>query len=409
MDFKILIPFITFFILFFIAYKKKNKVSMTIVGLYLLSSFCSFFMDESVLVSHDFAKDTLGNVVLYTVLLSAFLLLTLRIKPFVSISRLPKGPYFEFIVTILSIGALFSIIYLAPYAIRSLSVDASVIRKQIMEEGVLPPSIFTTLAVGFPSFYYLYAFIFYVYLVQKKGTWKRIFMLIGVLSIVVNVLTVAGRDGVLLALLAMLIGFFLFEPLIEKKTRRLLIRSFTIISTLFFAIIVSITIERFISYGGDDYFKIFKIGFIGYLGMQPYIFNEYINVHENFNFGTTHFPLITNVLGIDPPSYYGERKPYTWMFGTFLTAFYSVSGFSSLIILTAFFWLYFNKYVNKIKKYKVNYITIFLFYGLLFHFLVSGLFYFRLGNKGGNLFILISIISISLIQFYKRTNNKNIN
>ncbi|MHA6697198.1 hypothetical protein [Chryseobacterium sp. A321] len=395
MEYKALIPFLVFLYIFNLAYRRNNKISMTIVGLYLTSAFCSFFMDVEVMPSHDFEQDSVLYFILYTLLLVPFLLLTLHIKPFVSVQQLPKGKLFNAIIVILSFGAIFSIIYLTPYAIQSLSVPAYEVRQSITESSVLPPNLLTTIAVGFPTFYFVYAFIFYVSLIQKKSLIIQSSMLIGVLSFIVNVFTVAGRDGVLFCGLALIIGYFLFEPLIHQKTQKMMKRLFILGSVLCLLIIVSITGERFSDSNAAGFnLRAFKVGIVSYLGMQPYIFSDWLQYNDFFNSGYSHFRLIVENFGVvEPVNPRAFREPYTWMFGTFLTAFYAISGFTSLFIVSFIFWAYFKVNLKLIIRKKMQPLGIYFFLSLFFHFIISGLFYFRLGNSGGNLFILMSIFA----------------
>lgn len=392
MDGKAFIPFLAFLWVFILAYKRKNKISMVIVGMFLLSSISSFFMDSEVLPYHNFDNDSVYFFILYTILLTPFLYLTLLIKPLTSYKQLPKHDTIKYVMFFLGLGALFSIIYLSPYAINSLSLSARELRMSLSDSEVLPSSILTTIAVGFPTFYYIYAFLFYISIVQKYEMYFRVLMLFGVLSFIINVFIFAGRDGVLFSGIAMVLGYFYFEQLLSNKTKSILRKIFWVVFGSALLIVIKITTDRFAESETFDMVAL-KKGFIAYLGMQPYIFCDWLNYYVNFHYGHNNFKLIVDLIGIPQPSkVYVYKDPYVWMFPTFLGSFYSVSGFSSLLLITLGFYISFRISVLGIVKNKYSIIGVLFLLGLFFHFITSGLFYFRLGNSGGNLFMIICFL-----------------
>ncbi|WP_186434948.1 O-antigen polymerase [Gillisia sp. Hel_I_86] len=354
-------------------------------------------MDKDVLPTHNFEEDSIFLFILYTALLAPFLIMTLYLKPFRFIEALPRGEIFNIIIAFLAVGALFSIIYLTPYAIASLSISASEVRRSLSETIVLPQSILTTIAVGFPTFYFAYAFIFYVTIIQKRGIIIKILMLLGVLSFVVNVFTFAGRDGVLFSSFALVLGYFFFEPLLKVSTKKTLKKIFILSISFALFLIIGITAERFSNSETLD-MRGLKVGIVGYLGMQPYIFNDWVNYNDVFNHGHSSFKMIVDFFGIGNAPVKVNNQPYTWMFGTFLTSFYAISGFSSLLLVTFGFWFYFKSRIKLIRQNRYYPLGVYFFLGFFFHFVISGMFYFRLGNSGGNLFMLLSILAVFLFR-----------
>ncbi|MCY7291769.1 MAG: oligosaccharide repeat unit polymerase [Ferruginibacter sp.] len=353
-------------------------------------------MNTETLPFHNYRTDSALIFLMYALLLVPFLFLSLKIKPFQNVSELPKGDFFNFLLIFLAIGILFSLVYLTPYAIKALSENASDFRVCLKDEESLPPTYLTTLAVGFPTFYYIYVFFFYVCIIQKKSLLITTIMLLGIVAFIVNVFTAAGRDGVFLAFFALLIGYFLFEPLLSQKRKKVFKMSFIIFSLIGMAFILKITTDRF-AINGHFNFQAFKNGVISYLGMQPFIFSDWINYNKLFNHGNSEFKLFVDLAGVSTSTLYEyNTDPYMWNFGTFLTSFYSVSGFFSLFTLASVFWLYFKLMLNKIRQYYVlSNLFLLSFY---FHFIVTGVFYFRLGTSGGNIFMLLCIIAVYLLR-----------
>ena len=391
-----IIPLLVFFIIFYKSFKKNNKIAMCIISVYLVSSFSSLFIIQEDLRLHDFKTDSVFYIMIYTIIHGFFLSLTLYLKPFTSVDQLPKGRVYNWLIVVFSIAAIFSIIYLTPYAIISLSTSAYDVRTA--GEEVLPSSYLTTIAVGFPSFYYVYVFMFYVALIKKKKL-NAIVASLGVLSFVVNVLTISGRDGIFLAFYSLVLGFFCFEPLLTYKLKKRVKKYFLISIILGILPIIKITIDRF-SQDGTFTFMAFKKGIVNYLGMQPFIFSDWLKDNLIFNGGANAFSFFVNK---KPVEYY---EYYTWNFGTYLASFYGVGGYLSLFGLSALFYFIF-RYVIK-KAYGFSTISIFFFYGFFMHYMISGVFYFRLGTRGGNLFMFISLLLIVFLKKlgvkYKRTS-----
>jgi hypothetical protein len=392
------IPLIGFFIPTIYAYKEKNNVALVVCGIYLLSAICGLFMDSDILPFHNFENESFFSFLLYTVLLLPFLFLSLRIKPFTNKEYLPKGFTFNTLLFICSFGAFFSIVYLTPYAIFSLRLNASEVRNIIAVEAILPENFFTTIAVGFPTFYFLYSFLLFVCIIQERSKFIILSMLLGVISFVINVLVFSGRDGVLFSSLALLIAFFMFKPLLTYLQIKLIKLWFIILLFFGLLIIAGITAERFGESGGLD-FRSLKIGIFGYLGTQPYIFATWIEDNTIFNNGNTVFPLFIDLLGLNTDKGDAYTEQYTWMFGTFLSSFYSINGFFSLFGISFIFWFFFRIRFKILNKGFL--LASFFLLGFFFHFTLSGIFYFRMYNKGGNLFILISVISTYLFGIAK--------
>ncbi len=138
-------------------------------------------------------------------------------------------------------------------------------------------------------------------------------------------------------------------------------------------------------------------GTMGYIATQPYVFAE--NIIQRQGYGDQYFygtslrlPLVNRVLGI-PIEEFDRTEPYEWTFGTFLTDFYNVNGYFSLILLCVLFIEFFRYQFKKSKNSSLRYLLVYTFY---VHFIVSGLFYFRLGSFSGNVFMLILVIFILL-------------
>ena len=385
------IPFLVFGFILYKAIKRKNKVAITITSLYFLCSFSSLFINSVNLRFHDFNSDSVFSFLIYTIIHAFFLKLTFYLDPYININQLPTGKIYNWMQSILIIGSVYSLIYLLPYAVNTFSLSALDVRTDMQLEGlqVLPSTIFTTIAVGFPSFYFVYCFMFFISIVKKQKIFI-ILNLIGPIAFIISVLTVSGRDGVVLIFFAFILTYFLFENLINLNIKKRLKKVFILGFSIAFIPIFFITIDRF-SKSEEFDFNTLNKGFISYIGVQPFVFSD--NIHDEnpiFNYGANSFPLLTTSEVVK------NKKFYSGLFGTYLTAFYKISGYSSLILVSLIFYLLFFLILKVNHRYSV--LSMIFFLGLFFHFMITGIFYFRLGNRGGNLFIVLTFFIFFLLR-----------
>ena len=395
-----LIPILVFGFILYKAIKRKNKVSITIIGLYFLSSFSSLFINSENLRLHDFNSDSFFSFLIYTLILACFLSLTFLVKPYSNVKQLPNGKLYNLIQIIFILGSLYSLFYLSPYAIKSLLISALELRTDMQIYGlkVLPESIFTTIAVGFPSFYFVYCFMFFISIVKKQKLFILL-NLVGPIAFIINVLTVSGRDGVILTFFAFILTFFLFENLINSNIKKRLKKVFILGFSIAFIPIFFITIDRFRK-SEEFNFNTLNKGIISYIGVQPFVFAD--NIQDDnpiFNYGANSFPLFTTSEVVT------NKKFYSGLFGTFLVAFYKVSGYSSLILISLIFYLLFFLILKLNNRYSV--LSMVFFLSLFFHFIITGIFYFRLGTKGGNLYLVLSLLIFFILRNTRK--NKNLN
>jgi len=385
------IPFLVFGFILYKAIKRKNKVAITITSLYFLCSFSSLFINSVNLRFHDFNSDSVFSFLIYTIIHAFFLKLTFYLDPYININQLPTGKIYNWMQSILIIGSVYSLIYLLPYAVNTFSLSALDVRTDMQLEGlqVLPSTIFTTIAVGFPSFYFVYCFMFFISIVKKQKIFI-ILNLIGPIAFIISVLTVSGRDGVVLIFFAFILTYFLFENLINLNIKKRLKKVFILGFSIAFIPFFFITIDRF-SKSEEFDFNTLNKGFISYIGVQPFVFSD--NIHDEnpiFNYGANSFPLLTTSEVVK------NKKFYSGLFGTYLTAFYKISGYSSLILVSLIFYLLFFLILKVNHRYSV--LSMIFFLGLFFHFMITGIFYFRLGNRGGNLFIVLTFFIFFLLR-----------
>jgi oligosaccharide repeat unit polymerase len=307
----------------------------------------------------------------------------------------PKMSYYKFdtnqkiIIKIAIIGGIFSIIYALPFAITSVSLGAKEVRMVILsseDTTVLPKNFFTTIAVAFATFFSLYLGVFFLSLKSNLKLMQKILLLLASLSYVVISLCYTARDGILFFIIFGTIYITNFWSSFTDKIKK----------TIFLPAIIFVYLAvYFFNSFTEDRFEDSSNGTLGYIATQPFVFAENVerrnSLGNEFFYGTSlRFPLINMVLG-NKIVEFPRIEQYEWTFGTFLTDFYSINGFITLIILLIIFTEFFRYQFKKARNSPLKFMLVYTFY---IHFIVSGLFYFRLGTFSGNIFILIVVILI---------------
>lgn len=389
-----LVPVLFFLHPFISAWKKKNKIAQLTCGLYLFSAIGSLFVSKEYLIWHDFKTDTFLGFFFYSLFNLPLLYISHYIKPFSNIDRIRLDFITKLFLLFFGIGAVFSFIYQLPFALKALSMSAYEVRT--MEESLLPSSLFTTIAVGFPMFLFIYVFFFFVSVIKRWNKFITLTMFLGSVSFVINVLTVSGRDGFVFFIFAYIFSYYLFEIHLNKRVKQYF-RSIAFIGlTALILIGTSITIDRFSRFDTDEVGAIFQIGVLNYFSMQPFTFNDVLKYHDNFSFGADNFPLFYSLFFEYIPKERNVSMPYMYNFSGYVGSFYKNGGYLYLSCLIFLFFLFFKKIKKMYSKFYLYQFSLLSFY---FFFMTSGVFYFRMGNKGGNIFILLSLLMMFFLRY----------
>lgn len=384
-------------IIFIIPFLKKgiSKDVFVIWGCYFLSSVLALFFDPTTF--SGFKRPEAYNTIHFVIY---GVLIFYALSPLYVIKRKSDRPnlksYFfshkERIITNFAIiGGLYSFIYTLPFAIASLKLGAKEVRTYILvleETSVLPQNFFTTIAVAFATFSSIYLGIFFLSLKSNFNSKKKILLFIISLSYVVNSLCYTARDGLLFYMIFGLIFILNYWETFSKKLRkRIMLGSLVLVFGSVY-MLKSFT---------DDRFEDSSTGTMGYIASQPYVFAENIDQRSEFQkeyfYGLSlRFPVINSLLGIENKDFDREEQ-YEWTFGTFLTDFYSINGFFSLILVLVIFTEFFRYHLRDSKNNSMKFLLTYTFY---MHFIISGLFYFRLGNFSGNVYIIIMMVLIMM-------------
>lgn len=396
-----LIPFFFFLLLYKKIRKKGNNHGSILIGLYLVGSIFAVFLDLEVgLPLHNKFNEAYYNFIFYTILLVVFLIPAFWIRRIESISELHFFKQKSIFLIILSLFAWFSFLYLMPFAFASMAMDSVNVRTGLGtgDISVLPKNIFTTLATGVASFYPIFVFLFYMSYAQKRHLFITISMFVGGLSYVISTLAFAGRDGIIFFTIILIIFYKFFEKVLEKKHILKYKKIFYVLSILSFILLIRISSERFER--SEGVYSTIQLGIIGYGGMQPFIFNDILNDFNNYNYGNSSFSVIKEIFNMEVSESPEAEEAMEWQFGTFLTSFYKASGLTSMLLISLVYLIVFYGLIPKVNNAKLPFRMIVV--GFYYQFMVTGFFYFRLGNNAGNIYTVILVLLFIFLLFRYR-------
>ncbi|MDX1533036.1 MAG: O-antigen polymerase [Nitrosopumilaceae archaeon] len=244
---------------------------------------------------------------------------------------LPKNDLFSIFIFILIIGGMYSIVYFSYDAVEVLRGDIRETRNNIYigEYQALDGSIFSTIAVGFASFYSTMHFLAFLVLrlrIFGKNT-NRVSMLMffSTFGYVTNVLAYAGRDGVIYWIMSIIFNYLLVKSLfgysLPRKLKMLFICALLVLVIPF----IAITVSRF---GNESFFYVFY-----YLSQQLPLFNDYFILDAPLYSGSRNFSEILNLFSQGEFNYerqfhyiYINNGIMPWGFATLIGSFYMDFG-----------------------------------------------------------------------------------
>lgn len=292
---------------------------------------------------------------------------------------------------------IFSAAYLLPIAWAAVSAGADVVRSDLNNYGItmMPSGPLTTIAVVVAHFYFVYALVFAISTCTGGRWWVRVVAFIGSTLYILNGLCFAARDGMLWFVVAYIWALWYARPLMSQRRASRIKRYVMPVAIAGLAVFFLLSVQRF----GDR-----REGSLGdylllYYGAQPYVFATDVAQQEVFYGGKLRFPLLFESAGVDPTVI--RTTPYEWSFGTFVKDIYAEGGWLP-VFLSAFMvppLLIFALYTAS-GRYPEAYALCAMLY---VQFMAQGVFYLRMGNRVGNLYIGC-IVALVFLMFALRTN-----
>ena len=317
---------------------------------------------------------------------------------------IPNSQVLDLFSTIIVILSLFSIIFFLPSVFRMFQsgIALSMLRNNlgtVRNTYVNTEGIASTIASVAASMYPFAILLFFIYLIKGNNPIRCILLLISSTSNILNVLSYVGRDGIVFWIIQFASVYLFFKEYLTSKQKKRIKWVFiigTVIGMIPFSLI---SVSRFGS-GSDGYTTVKS--FLSYMGQMIPNYFLYFDIRgSHYNYGSV-FPLFWEIRGIAQPDSvrWIDGGTESNVFGTFLKSFNISLGVGGTILL-GFINLILFTLVFKRERKRLS-LHHFFFYYLYFKIISEGVFYFRDYTRGGNLFIIISILFFFVFKYIEK-------
>ena len=280
--------------------------------------------------------------------------------------------------------------YLVPPALETFQRGFSDTRELLnrYRGSPVPEGPLTTLAVAISMFYLCFAILAFASRARGLGSWTTAACAIGAGLAALHGSAFGARDGVLWAGFALLFAFWAMQPLSARLGGR---------GGRALAVLALVGAMAYLGTATRDRFAMKPGGYAGgtlmYFGAQPYVFEETVQRTTDYFGFALRFPLLAS-----PNEYIERTEAYQWSFGTFLADFFGVGGWPYAVGLTlggaglVWFGLW--------ASHGRSALAYLLVAGLYTQFMFQGAFYFRLGNRPGNIYHVLMFSGIGALVLF---------
>ena len=313
----------------------------------------------------------------YTILLFSVLML-LALIPWKVYDRWMSGitiivneqylRFVKFIIIILIFLSLLSIIYCLPFALFAMRLGAYEIRTS--EGGILPPSIFTTIASAIAGLAPFGLLFFFISRLNKELKKYSFFMLLLAIAGIVHSMACAARELYIYLPITFIILFLLFRNSLQNYDKKLIKRVGLSLLALLVVFFILISVSRFGKLGSDSFIS----GTWGYVYQQPYVFDQTLRFFNNFYAFDRRLPFLGTWFGVGD-GHFELYDHVEWSFGTMYNEFFQMFGYSSLFWGSVIYLLFFY-FMARIAMRKNIIFAMVVNFTLFIWFTISGIFYF---------------------------------
>lgn len=317
--------------------------------------------------------------------------------------KLPSRQFLDVFSTIIIILSLYSIIYYFGTVryIFSLSDLGAARNNRYVEGEFIEIGVLNTIASVSAANYVFAIVLYFIYKIIGNNK-KRCFLLfISSFSNAIHVLGFVGRDGIVFWFFTFLFCYAFFRPFlidIDRKGIGKIIAMGTIILLIPFFMI---TISRF----GESYDRGTSGSIVSYLGQSFVQGPLFFGLEQKpISIGSS-FPLFSGLFSGNNQNIavVSTGEWITYKFSTFIINLYISLGFYGLIFITLLMLLFFGSSFGRAKNV-INFgqLSIYILY---FQVIGEGVFYFCHYTRGGNLFIISTLVLSAFFSLF--SNEKN--
>ena len=317
---------------------------------------------------------------------------------------LPGRQALNVMASVIIVLSFYSLIYYSNTVLAIFSMNLGDARTDLyLGEEYVEAGLMNTIASVSASLYVFALLLFFIFLTIPSSIFFRTLLLISSLSEPLHILAYVGRDGIVFWLFSFIFLYAIFRHYMEPGTKRFLKKLFVGAAFVLVIPFILITLSRFGSEGANRQRAFNSI--INYWG-QGYIQGTlFMGINNQPCTHGSAFPLFFELTGISKPAATGMLQIgewRSWFFGTIVTSLvYNFSHVGFWIVAILSFFLF--SRIMKIRLGKLYFHQL-IYYILYFQIMSQGVFYFKQYTRGGNLFILLTML---LVFFFWATFNSN--
>lgn len=410
--FKFVVQFLIVYFLFWNNKRSKGSwftPSGVLIGIYSISAFLAIFdlmMGEWI---DPFDEKYWVPMLEFDLFVLVFLLPFRQYNETCVCSiKVPNRVFLDSFSSIIIVLSFYSIIYYIGSVVFVFSAgDLRELREAQNEMGGLgyaESGILNTIASVSAANYVFAVILYFIYKIIGNSKKRCALLLLSSCSNILHVLTFVGRDGVVFWFFSFLFCYALFRPYLDWAQRKDFQKSMIRIGSIALVPFILISISRFMTLEGG----------VGYQ-LLTYLGQSFIN--GPLFFGITpkpvsmagSFPLYYELTGLKMPlgqGLFSVGDWSSWHFSTFIVSLYRNFGINGLIATAVGMYFFFMGTVARGKnQLDLGKITIYLLY---FQIISQGVFYFCQSTRGGNLFILTTLILGFIFTVITNTSSSSI-
>lgn len=390
---KIIIQFIILLILL-LSNKKAKGSWLTPSGvLIMIYAVCSL-MSVFVLLQGEYHSPE--NDSFWGAMFTFDLFIMLYLLPFrlfneakIKTLKLPNKQFLDYFSLIIIVLSFYSIIFYSStvrfiFSLGDLGAarDIRYVEGEFVEAGIL-----NTIASVSAANYVFAIVLYFIYKTIGNSKTRCRLLFISSFSNAIHVLSFVGRDGIVFWIFTFVFCYAFFRPYLQKSQKKDIEKVFIIGGSVLLVPFFLISLSRFGSSGGGTGNSI-----ISYLGQSFVQGPIYFSLDQKPIYLGESFPLFK---GFFNNTSIGSSRMIvgewvSWMFSTFIVSLYISLDLSGLIVLTLVMLFLFRITVGK-AGYVMN-LGQMAVYILYFQVIAEGVFYFCHYSRGGNLFIISTLV-----------------
>ena len=318
--------------------------------------------------------------------------------------KLPNKQFLDYFSLIIIVLSFYSIIFYSStvrfiFSLGDLGAarDIRYVEGEFVEAGIL-----NTIASVSAANYVFAIVLYFIYKIIGNSKTRCRLLFISSFSNAIHVLSFVGRDGIVFWIFTFVFCYAFFRPYLQKNQKKEIEKLFAIGGSVLLIPFFLISISRF---GSSDSSGTGN-SIISYLGQSFVQGPVFFGLDQKpLNLGGS-FPLFK---GLFNNTGMGSSRMITgewisWRFSTFIVSLYISLGLSGLIIFTLVMLILFRATVGKVRNMiNLGHLAVYLLY---FQIIAEGVFYFCHYTRGGNLFIISTLVlSILFSTASKRGTN----